>query len=95
MTAIPRSVIAALLLGLLTACSSTPEVVIQKVYVPQEIDDGLLTCKAFPAKPPERPSYGGLLTLLAEAKAAWVDCSFKLSEIRALVKKPPARPPPS
>lgn len=73
-----------LLLGLLTACASEPQVVIQKVYVEQQIDEGLLTCKAFPAKPAERPSYGGLLTLLAEARAAWLDCAFKLGEVRRL-----------
>ncbi len=91
----PRALFAALLALLLTACASDPQVVIHKVYVPQDVDEGLLTCKAFPAKPAERPSYGGLLTLLAEAKAAWVDCAFKLGEVRKLVTKPPPRPPPA
>ena len=76
---------AAMMLALLlTACASDPEVVIQKVYVPQEIDQGLLTCKAWPARP-ERVTISDLLLSLAEAKAAWVDCSFKLSEVRRLV----------
>ena len=88
-----RILFAALLALLLTACTSPAEVVIQKVYVPQEIDQGLLTCKAWPPRP-ERVTISDLLLSLAEAKAAWVDCSFKLGEIRALVKKPPARPPP-
>ncbi|MFA6134676.1 MAG: hypothetical protein WC869_11740 [Phycisphaerae bacterium] len=79
-----RPVILAALL-LLTACAA-PEPVIQRVYVRQEIPASLLECAPWPQPDTLPQDVRGLVEWLARAKAAWMDCSYKLGQVKGLVK---------
>ena len=71
----------------LAACASEPHTVYQRVYVRQEIPASLLTCAPWPAPDSLPQDVRGLVEWLARAKAAHVDCSYKLGQVRGLVSK--------
>ncbi len=72
---------------LLSACADPPPTVYQRVYVRQEIPASLLTCAPWPAPDSLPQDVRGLVEWLARAKAAHVDCSYKLGQVRGLVSK--------
>lgn len=72
----------------LAACAA-PEPVIQRIYVRQEIPASLLTCAPWPAPDSLPQDVRGLVEWLARAKAAHVDCSYKLGQVRGLVSNVP------
>ena len=69
----------------LTACSSDPQVIHQRVYVKQEVPASLLTCAPWPAPDTLPQDVRGLVEWLARAKAAWMDCAYKLEQVRGIV----------
>ena len=68
----------------LTACAE-PQVIRERIYVRQEIPPSLLECAAWPKPDPLPSDVRGLVTWLAEGRAAYVDCSYKLGQVRGLV----------
>ncbi len=80
-----RAVIGLALVAALTACASDPVTITQRIYVPQEIPASLLTCAPWP-QPDTLPSdVRGLVEWLARAKAAHLDCSYRLGRVADLV----------
>ena len=69
--------------ALLTGCAE-PKVVtrveIQRVQIPA----ALTTCAAFPAIPAGPVTFADLIVTLARAKAAWLDCSYRLGRVKEL-----------
>jgi hypothetical protein len=81
-----RSILPVVALLLLTACASDPQVIHQRIYVRQEIPQSLLTCAPWP-QPDSLPSdVRGLVEWLARAKAAHMDCAWRLESVRGLVE---------
>ena len=81
-----RAVIGLALVAALTACAPQPATVYERIYVRQEIPPSLLTCAAWPKPDPLPQDVRGLVQWLAEGRAAWMDCSWKLDSVRGLVK---------
>ena len=69
----------------LTACSSDPQVIHQRIYVRQEIPAALLECAPWPVPDTLPQDVRGLVEWLARAKAAHMDCEYKLGQVRGLV----------
>lgn len=82
--ALSRGLLPAALL-LLSACADPPPTVYQRVYVRQEIPASLLTCTPWPAPDSLPQDVRGLVEWLARAKAAHLDCQWKLESVRGLV----------
>ncbi len=79
-----RAAVLAAVLLLLSGCAET-ETIYQRVYVKQSIPPSLLTCAPWP-QPATLPSdVRGLVEWLARAKAAHMDCAYKLESVRGLV----------
>lgn len=73
-----------LALPVLAACAA-PQPVVQRIYVRQEIPASLLTCAPWPTPDSLPQDVRGLVEWLARAKAAHVDCAWKLGQVRGLV----------
>ena len=86
-----KSVVLAAVL-LLTACAPEPVTVYERVYVRQEIPASLLTCAPWPVPDTLPQDVRGLVEWLARAKAAHVDCAWKVGQIRDLVSKVSSNP---
>ena len=69
----------------LTACASDPQVIHQRIYVRQEIPASLLSCAPWPQPDTLPQDVRGLVEWLARAKAAHMDCSYKLEQVRGIV----------
>jgi hypothetical protein len=69
---------------LLTACAE-PQVIHQRIYVKQEIPASLLTCAPWPQPNTLPQDVRGLVEWLARAKAAHMDCTYKLEQVRGIV----------
>jgi hypothetical protein len=80
-----RSILSLAALLLLTACASDPVTITQRIYVKQEIPASLLTCAPWPAPDSPPQDVRGLVEWLAESKAAWMDCSYRLERVAGLV----------
>lgn len=80
-----RAVIGLALVAALAACAD-PQVIYQRIYVKQEIPASLLTCAPWPAPDSLPQDVRGLVEWLARAKAAHMDCAFKLESVRGLVE---------
>lgn len=81
-----RAVIGFALVAALTACASDPQVIYQRIYVPQEIPASLLECAPWPTPATLPQDVRGLVEWLARAKAAHLDCAWKLESVRGLVE---------
>lgn len=81
-----RNILAFFALLALTACASAPQTITQRIYVKQEIPASLLTCAPWPAPDSLPQDVRGLVEWLARAKAAHLDCAWKLESIRGLVE---------
>jgi len=68
----------------LTACAE-PQVIRERIYVRQEIPASLLTCAPWPAPDSLPTDVRGLVEWLARAKAAHMDCSYRLGRVADLV----------
>lgn len=79
------SLVALLLASLLTACADPPPTVYQRVYVRQEIPASLLTCAPWPQPDTLPQDVRGLVEWLARAKAAHMDCAYRLGRVADLV----------
>ena len=82
--ALSRGLLPATLL-VLTACADPPPTVYQRVYVRQEIPASLLRCAPWPQPDTLPTDVRGLVLWLAESKAAWMDCSYRLERVAGLV----------
>lgn len=80
-----RAVIGLALVAALTACAAEPVTIYERIYVPQVIPPSLLECAPWPQPDTLPQDVRGLVEWLARAKAAWVDCSYKLGQVRGLV----------
>lgn len=80
-----RAVIGLALVAALTACAPQPATVYERIYVRQEIPPSLLECAAWPKPDPLPSDVRGLVEWLARAKAAHMDCEYKLGQVRGLV----------
>lgn len=87
-----RIAFSAALALLLTACAGDPQIIHQRIYVPQGIPASLLTCAPWPQPDTLPQDVRGLVQWLAEAKAAHVDCAWKIGQIRGLVSKVSSNP---
>lgn len=79
-----RAVIGLALVAALTACAD-PQVIRERIYVQQEIPASLLSCAPWPQPDTLPQDVRGLVEWLARAKAAHVDCAWKLEQVRGLV----------
>lgn len=81
-----RAVIGLALVAALTACASPqPATVYERIYVRQEIPPSLLECAPWPQPDTLPQDVRGLVEWLARAKAAHMDCAYKLGQVRGLV----------
>ena len=69
----------------MAACAPQPATVYERIYVRQEIPPSMLECAAWPKPDPLPQDVRGLVEWLARAKAAHLDCSYKLGQVRGLV----------
>lgn len=74
---------------LLTACAGEPRTIYERVYVRQEVPASLLTCAPWPQPDTLPQDVRGLVEWLARAKAAHMDCAYKLGQVRGLVGAAP------
>lgn len=72
---------------LLTACAGEPRTIYERVYVKQEVPASLLTCAPWPQPDTLPQDVRGLVEWLARAKAAHMDCEYKLGQVRGLVEE--------
>lgn len=80
-----RNFLAIFALSLMAACAPQPATVYERIYVRQEIPPSLLECAPWPQPDTLPQDVRGLVEWLARAKAAHLDCSYKLGQVRGLV----------
>jgi hypothetical protein len=80
-----RAVIGLALVAALTACSAEPQVIHQRIYVKQDVPASLLECAPWPQPDTLPQDVRGLVEWLARAKAAHMDCTYKLEQVRGIV----------
>ena len=81
-----RAVIGLALVAALTACAPQPATVYERIYVRQEIPPSLLQCAPWPQPDTLPQDVRGLVEWLARAKAAHMDCAYKLGQVRGLAR---------
>lgn len=76
---------AATALVFIAGCSGDTQAIRERIYVKQEVPASLLSCAPWPAPDTLPTDVRGLVEWLARAKAAHVDCAYKLNQVRGIV----------